>query len=256
MVDTLRSIWIWTSASFLILIWFPSLSIVRFFDRDPVRYTTGRWFRRLGAVLTKANPLWKLRISGEVITDIRRPYVIVSNHQSFADIPLIANLPWEMKWLAKAELFKLPIVGWMLRMSGDIPVDRKNKRAAAQAFMRAYRYLSQKCSVIFFPEGTRSSDGLVHRFTDGAFQLAIRAQVPILPLVVEGSRDCLPKRSWKFGQSRDIFLKVLPPVETKDLTPADAEELRDSIRNLIIHQIAEWRGTEPEKVDAIRLHAG
>ncbi len=256
MVDILRSLWIWISASLLILLWLPFLTMIRLFDRDPVRYTTGRWFRRLGMVMTKANPLWKLKIFGEYIIDLRRPYVIVSNHQSFADIPLIANLPWEMKWLAKAELFKLPVIGWMLRMSGDIPVDRKNKRAAAQSFIKAYRYLMQKCSVIFFPEGTRSSDGLVHRFTDGAFQLAIRAQVPILPLVVEGSRDCLPKRSWKFGKPRDIFLKILPPIETKGLTAGDAEELRERIRKLIIEQIAEWRGTEPEKIDAVRLHAG
>lgn len=250
MIDALRSIWIWTSTLMLILFWFPLLAIIRLFDRDPVRYTTGRMFRRLGVYITKANPLWTLNISGEKISDIRRPYVIVSNHQSFADIPLIANLPWEMKWLTKIELFKLPVIGWMLRMSGDIPVDRKNKRAAAQAFIKAARYLSQKCSVIFFPEGTRSPDGLVHKFTDGAFQLAIREQVPILPLVVEGSRDCLPKKSWKFGKPKEIFLKVLPPVETTGLTSNDAGTLRENIRTLIIVQIASWRGIDPAEVDA------
>jgi 1-acyl-sn-glycerol-3-phosphate acyltransferase len=253
MKDTLRSLWIWTSAVILIIIWFPMLAIVRLFDRDPVRYRTGRMFRRLGAMMTKANPLWTLKIFGETISDVRRPYVIVSNHQSMADVPIIANLPWEMKWLTKIELFKLPVIGWMLRMSGDIPVDRKNKRAAAQAFVKASRYLSQKCSVIFFPEGTRSPDGLVHKFTDGAFQLAIREQVPVLPLVVEGSRDCLPKRSWKFGKPKEILLKVLPPVETVDLNSGDTENLRDRIRNLIIEQIAEWRGVDPAEVDALQL---
>lgn len=253
MIDTLRSLWIWASAGLLILIWFPLLWIIWLFDRDPVRYRTGRMFRRLGKVMTIANPLWKLKISGQKNINPRNPYVIVSNHQSFADIPLIANLPWEMKWLTKKELFKIPIVGWMLRMSGDVPVDRKNKRAAAQAFIKASRYISQKCSVIFFPEGTRSPDGLIHRFNDGAFQLAIRNQVPIIPLVLEGSRDCLPKKSWRFGKSREIFLKILPPVPTEGMTPGDAEGLRDTIRNLIIGQIAEWRQVDPAAVDALSV---
>lgn len=250
MIDMLRSLWVWTSAALLILIWFPLLGIMRLFDRDPVRYRTGRMFRRLGVVMTKANPLWKLKIEGDMISDPRRPYIVVSNHQSFADIPLIANLPWEMKWLAKIELFRLPIIGWMLRMAGDIPVDRKNKREAVKAFIRASRYIANKCSVIFFPEGTRSPDGFVHRFNDGAFQLAIRAQVPIVPLVIEGSRDCLPKKSWKFGQPRDILLKVLPPVDTTGLNPEDVHHLREKIRTMIITQIAEWRRVEPKEVDA------
>jgi 1-acyl-sn-glycerol-3-phosphate acyltransferase len=249
MIDTFRSLWVWASAVLLILIWFPILGIMRLFDRDPVRYKTGRMFRRLGVMMTTVNPLWKLKIEGDMISNPRKPYVVVSNHQSFADIPLIANLPWEMKWLAKIEIFKLPIVGWMLRMSGDIPVDRKNKREAAKAFIQASRYIANKCSVIFFPEGTRSPDGLVHNFTDGAFQLAIRAQVPILPLVIEGSRDCLPKKSWKFGKPRDISLKVLQPVDTTGMNPNDVEHLREQIRNIIIAQLAEWREVDPKQVD-------
>ncbi len=255
MVDILRSLWVWLSAAALILLWLPLLAIIRLFDRNPVHYTTGRMFRRLGTVITKVNPLWSLNISGERISDPRRPYVIVCNHQSFADVPLIANLPWEMKWLTKIELFKLPVIGWMLSMAGDIPVDRKNKRAAAQAFIRASQYLSQKCSVFFFPEGTRSPDGLVHRFTDGAFQLAIRAQAPILPLVVDGSHDCLPKRSWKFGKPREIFLKILQPFDTAGLSLEDTEKVRNRVRNLIIDQIAEWRGVDPAEVDALKAQS-
>jgi 1-acyl-sn-glycerol-3-phosphate acyltransferase len=251
MIDTLRSLWIWGSAVLLILVWFPILGITRFFDRDPVHYRTGRMFRRLGLYITRANPLWSVDISGDPHIDTRNPYVIVSNHQSFADIPLIANLPWEMKWLTKIELFKLPIVGWMLRMAGDIPVDRKNKRAAASAFIKAARYLANKCSVIFFPEGTRSPDGMVHRFTDGAFHLAIKSQVPILPLAVEGSHDCLPKKSWKFGKPQHILLKVLAPVETVGLTAKDVPALRDRIRSAIVRQIAEWRNVDVAKVDAL-----
>ncbi|MDL1891357.1 1-acyl-sn-glycerol-3-phosphate acyltransferase [Sphingobacteriales bacterium CHB3] len=250
MHSALRSIWIWFATVSLIVMWLPLLAFIRVFDRDPVRYRTGRWFRRLGVAMTRVNPAWQLHISGETITDPRRPFVVVSNHQSHADIPLISHLPWEMKWLAKVELFGLPVVGWMLKLAGDIPVDRKDKRQGVAVLSMAGNYLKQKCSVMFFPEGTRSPDGRVHSFNEGAFRLAIKAGVPILPLAVEGSRNCLPKNGWVFGPPGDIQLKVLPPVETTGLIASDTGELTERIRQMIIRQIAEWRNVSPEEVDA------
>lgn len=245
----IRSLVTWISAAILILVWLPLLALSRFFDRDPVLYRTGFLFRKLGKALTRANPAWRLHITGETISDPRRPYVVVSNHQSLADIPLVSNLPWEMKWMGKVELFKLPIIGWMMQLSGDISVDRKNPRSGAQALINAQRYLEQKCSIMIFPEGTRTLDGRVRQFSDGAFHLAIRAKVQVLPLVVEGSRDCIPKNSWKFGKPSDIYLKVLPPIETSSLTIDDVPALRDSVRTAIMKQIAEWRSVPVEAVD-------
>jgi len=251
MIASLRSIWIWTSVLLLIVIWVPWLAIIRLFDRDPVRYRTGRWFRRLGVAMTKVNPTWNLLVSGVPIANPRNPYVVVSNHQSLADIPLISHLPWEMKWVAKKELFKLPFIGWMLRLAGDIPLDRQDRRSGARMLMSAARYLSMHCSVIFFAEGTRSPNGQVGRFNDGAFALAVKARVPILPVVVEGSRDCLPKRSWKFGPAQTIRVAVLAPVETAGMTKEDIPNLRDHVRGVIMNQVAEWRGVEPREVDAL-----
>lgn len=257
-MSALRSIWIWTATISLILLWLPLLAAVRMFDRDPVHYRTGRWFRRLGVAITRVNPAWLLHISGERITNPRNPYVVVSNHQSHADIPLISHLPWEMKWLAKVELFRMPIVGWMLKLAGDIPVDRQDKRQGVTVLATAGSYLRQRCSVMFFPEGTRSPDGKVHHFNEGAFRLAIKAGVPVLPLAIEGSRNCLPKHGWKFGPPGDIRLKLLPPVETAGMSPGDTHALTEKVRNMIIHQLAEWRGVPPDAVDAhaAQVHAG
>jgi 1-acyl-sn-glycerol-3-phosphate acyltransferase len=245
----IRSLFVWFTSILLILIWFILLALSRLFDHDPVLYRTGFLFRKLGKAMTKINPAWKLHISGETISNPRQPYVVLCNHQSLADIPLISNLPWEMKWMAKEELFKLPFVGWMMRLSGDISVDRKSPRSGAQALIKAQRILEQKCSVMIFPEGTRTLDGRVRQFTDGAFHLAIKAKVQILPLVIEGSRDCIPKHSWKFGKPSDIFLKVLPPVDTSSLTMQDVSDLRDKVRLTIMKQIAEWRSAPLETVD-------
>ena len=248
-MTTLRSLLIWFTFGVLILVWFLLLCISRLFDRDPVAYRTGYLFRKIGNAITFVNPRWRLHISGVTISNPRRPYVVVCNHQSLADIPLISNLPWEMKWLAKKEIFKFPIVGWMLRLSKDISVDRKNPRSGALALIKAQHVLDQKCSIMIFPEGTRTLDGRVRQFTDGAFHLAIKAKVAILPLVIEGSRDCIPKNSWKFGKPSDIFLKVLPPIETSSLTIQDVPSLRTEVRTVIMKQIAEWRSVPIEAVD-------
>jgi 1-acyl-sn-glycerol-3-phosphate acyltransferase len=163
--------------------------------------------------------------------------VIVSNHQSFVDIPVISHLGIDAKWLAKAELFAVPGFGWMMRMAGDIPVRRTDRRSSARAVLRSAKYLRDGCSVVFFPEGTRSPDGRVLPFNDGPFQLAIREGVPVLPLVVSGSGEALPRDSWQFGPSREIELHVRPPVSTEGLTAKDAHRLQESVRELIAQQL-------------------
>ena len=115
--------------------------------------------------------------------------------------------------------------------------------------LAAHRLLALRCSVMFFPEGTRSGDGRVGAFNQGAFHLAIKAGVPVLPLAVEGTRDCLPKKSWKFGPPMDIRLRVLPPVETAPYAPDRAGELTAEVRRTIIAQIASWRGVDAAAVD-------
>lgn len=250
MKATLRSIWIWTVSVLLIITWFPLLAIIRFFDRDPVHYRTGRWFRRLGVLMTKANPSWQLEITGEMVEDPRRPYILVSNHQSFADIPFISHLPWEMKWIAKAELFKVPFSGWMMRLAGDIPVKRGSISSSKNALERARQYLEQDCPVIIFPEGTRSPSGRMLRFTGGAFSVALDTGTPILPIVIEGSSDCLPRNSWLFGPPRTVRIHILPPVSTEGLDSSDTEKLKKCIRQQMIEQLAKMRGVPPKEVDA------
>jgi 1-acyl-sn-glycerol-3-phosphate acyltransferase len=223
---------------------------VRVFERHPARLRTGRWFRRLGIVVTKLNPLWKLRVDGIPAGGPAAPCVMVSNHQSLADIPLISHLPWEMKWIAKRSLFGLPLIGWMMRMAGDIPLDRADARSGARSLLRAARYLREGCPVMFFPEGTRSADGSVGRFHDGAFRLALRERVNVVPIALEGSHACLPKHSWRFGAARTIRLRVLPPIEVAAFRPDQTAALREAARRAIIRQIARWRDTDEAAVDA------
>jgi len=246
-----KSIVIWAGIFLLILFWVPLLFIRSLFDRDPVRYKTGRMFRNLGKYMSRLNPNWQIEITGHLDIDDREPFVMVCNHLSNADIPLISNLPWEMKWVAKKELFNLPVLGQMLRWAKDIPVDRKSSVKKAGVFKACSEMLDQNVSVMFFPEGTRSKTGKLNRFSFGAFDLAISKNVRILPMVIDGTQGCLPKKSWVFEPSHDIKLKVLPPVDASVYKQEDVKKLMDKVRHQILEQLAKWRQQPVNEVDAM-----
>ena len=200
------------------------------FDRS--RYAAGRTFRLVGATTVRLNPLWSFSTDGVRIRDPRRPYVAVSNHESYADIFLISHLPWEMKWLGKEQLFKIPVLGWMMWLAGDIPVKRGRKDSIVQAMTVCGEKLKQRLSVMIFPEGTRTPDGELLPFRDGAFRLAIQHNVAILPIVVAGTRRAMAKHTFQFQKTRAIC-RVLEPIETTGLTLADLATLKQRTRDAI-----------------------
>ena len=143
--------------------------------------------------------------------------------------------------MAKKELFSTPFLGWQLKLAGDIPVERDNPRDAVQSIRKARTYLSQKCSVMVFAEGSRSPDGNVCDFLDGAFRLAIDAGVPILPVVVDGTFNCLPKKGWRFGKATEIKVEVLDPIDTSEMVREDIGALRELVRSTIIGRLSQMR---------------
>ena len=250
-MDVIRSLWVWFAVVMIVLVALPTMAVVRLFDRDPAHYRTGRVFRWFGQLATRVVPTWKVHVEGEQPEDPRHPYVFVGNHQSLADIPLISRLPWEMKWVIKIELFGVPLFGWLVRLSGDIPVDRADPKSRSKVMDLARDYLDKSCSVMIFPEGTRSRDGRLMRFTTGAFRLALNNRVPIIPLVVDGTQNALPKHSWKLGSTtHHMRLKVLPPVDPADFDD-DPRAYMEHVRGLIAEQLATWRNAERWEVDAM-----
>jgi 1-acyl-sn-glycerol-3-phosphate acyltransferase len=233
-MQRLVSIWIWISTATVALLWLPWLFLVFLVTApfDPGRYVAGRWFRRAAVVAVALNPLWRFRTSGVRIEDPRRPYVAVSNHESIADIFLISHLPWEMKWLSKDSNFRIPVMGWMMRMAGDIRLVRSDRNSRRAALDECRDRLEKKVSVMIFPEGTRSPTGEMLPFKDGAFRLAIETGTPILPLVVAGTRDCMRKGSGIFNRA-DAEVRTLEPIPTRGLGPDDVAQLRDRVAALI-----------------------
>ena len=200
------------------------------FDRG--RYFAGRAFRHLAIAQVKLNPLWHFETDGKGPSNPRNPYVAVSNHESYADIFLISHFPWEMKWLSKDTIFKIPFMGWMMRMAGDIPLKRGNRDSVMAALNECRERLKNRVSVMIFPEGTRSNNGELLPFKDGAFKLAIESGAPILPIAVAGTRNAMAKHSFKFRRAH-AKARVLDPIPVEGLTSADIPALKEKARSMI-----------------------
>jgi 1-acyl-sn-glycerol-3-phosphate acyltransferase len=241
-VRTVLSMWAWLTLGIIVIVWVPMVGIVRLVTApfDKGRYAAGYLFRKLSVVHQWLNPLWRFKTSGVRISDPRRPYIVVANHQSFVDMLLISQLPWEMKWLSKEDFFKYPLVGWLMRMAGDIKLIRGKRESVVAAMDSCKDRLSKRVSVMIFPEGTRSTDGEVRKFKDGAFRLAIETGTPIIPLVLDGTYPALQKGDWRFGVA-DAEVRVLEPVETAGLTIDDVSSLRDRVRTMITDELASMR---------------
>ena len=160
-------------------------------------------------------PLWRFRVEGLEHVDRSRSYVIVLNHQAMTDIPALYCVPLNFRWVSKREVFRIPFFGQFLRLHGDICIDRGH------------------ASVAIFPEGTRSKDGEIHRFKAGAFELARKAGVEILPVVLDGTTT-LVKRNRLFNWRNTIRVKVLAPVPAGQVAATDTKELMAGVRERMV----------------------
>jgi 1-acyl-sn-glycerol-3-phosphate acyltransferase len=232
--ERLLSGWAWVLAVLLVLVGFFYVGAIWLVTApfDPGRYHAGRAFRQLAVVHVTLSRLWKFETEGRPPEGPRRPYVVVSNHESYADIFLACHFPWEMKWLSKHTIFKIPVMGWMMRMALDVPVRRGQRESGIAALAECRDRLARRVSVMIFAEGTRSPTADLLPFKDGAFHLAIESRVPILPIAIAGTRNCMAKHSFAFRHAH-AKARVLEPISTEGLTRADLGALRDRTRAAI-----------------------
>lgn len=213
-------------------IFFGSISlIVSFFDQTgAIQIRVARaWARTLLAVGGV-----RVHVEGLEQIDPNGSYVFISNHASYYDTPVaLAHIPVQFRFLAKRGLFQIPFLGTHLSRAGHVPVPREDPRAAVKTMQTAAQVIQQKkVSLLIFPEGGRSHDGVLQPFKEGGAYIAIRAGVPVVPLVLIGTREVLPYGSGII-QSGRVTLRILKPIETKQLTLKDRGKLTDELRNLI-----------------------
>jgi 1-acyl-sn-glycerol-3-phosphate acyltransferase len=177
--------------------------------------------------VTALNPYWKVKVSGLENIDHNKTYVVASNHQSLADIILMYKTKMQFKWVAKDSLFKIPVLGWNMLLARHIRLRRGDFSSIKKAYREAGEWLRNGVSVVFFPEGTRSDNREMGTFQNGAFKLAIKEKVPILPIMIEGTKNAIPKGSWRFTTRISCDIKVLSPIDTSGFLAHDFVRLRE-----------------------------
>jgi 1-acyl-sn-glycerol-3-phosphate acyltransferase len=229
------SVFIWVGSGLLTILLFLvvfTLNILLFpFDKKKkITHMQCFWWSDL---LIALNPYWSLKTSGLEHINHQKTYVIIANHQSMADIVVLYQTKMQFKWVAKASLFKVPFIGWCLGLIKHIKLTRGDFSSIKEIYHIASSWLRKDMSVLFFPEGTRSSTGEMGEFQNGAFKLAIKEKKPVLPVCLTGTQAAIPKGSWIFKTKVAAKVTVLEPISTQGYGPGDFALLRDTVRSRI-----------------------
>ena len=216
--------------------------IVSFFTRsgNPVHIIARIWAK---SILTVGGI--DVSVSGLSNIDRGRSYIFMSNHRSNFDIPvLLGCLPVQFRWLAKAELFKIPIFGRAMSGAGYVKIDRFNRASAIKSIDQVAAKMRNGVSVMIFPEGTRSEDGNVKPFKKGGFVMAVDSGVPIVPVILQGTRSIMSKGSWQISPG-SVRMFIEKPIVTSGYTRQTKDDLIEYVRSVIC-QVFE-KGTEFDK---------
>lgn len=236
MLHTLQTIIIvlWTFMATVLIA--STVIVCSFFSRTGnLPHLLARWWANSILWVSRA----KITVTGTEKLDPGRSYIYMSNHQSNADIPLLlGRLPVQFRWLAKAELFRIPVFGRAMRGVGYISIDRSNRKSAFESLERAARTVRNGTSVLIFPEGTRSRDGSLLPFKKGGFVLSVDAGVPIVPVVIRGTGEIIPKGHFLIRPA-PVSMEILDPVETADYTRKTKDQLLERIRSILIEHLRE-----------------
>lgn len=184
-------------------------------------------------------PYWTTTVRNRERLRNDTAYVVVSNHQSLLDILVLFRLYRHFKWVSKEEIFRVPFIGWNMTLNRYIRIRRGDKQDAVRMMAACGEALETGSSIMIFPEGTRSLDGELREFRHGAFTLALRHKVPILPIVLDGTTDALPKYGVTLNNSVDIVIQVLEPISVDGF--ADVEALRDHVRGVMAECLRDLR---------------
>ena len=241
--------WIYCGAS-LAVCWFAVLIpwlVITPFDR---RRCFAHWYAYTWANHFHAiSPYWKIRLRGDEKIDPQRAYVMTANHESSADILLIFKLKKQYRWVSKKTNFWIPFLGWMMWLAGYVGIERGHKKSRDKMLADCRRQLELGNSVMIFPEGTRSDKEDLLPFARGAYVIACDNRVPVVPIVIAGTREILPRDSLVFAVSgrMQAYLDVLDPVD-----PAEVDYDAKALAKLVRSRMQEHRNRLREELAGLK----
>ncbi len=204
---------------------------------DSVRRINHRVRCMIGQLIIILHPYWNAKGYGLDKFDKKDTYVITSNHQSLADIMLLTFLaPLQYRYVSKKELVFIPFIGWIMGMSNDVILNRKDPKSQFKMMRKSEHFLNNNISMAIFPEGTRSKDGELLRFKDGASLLAKKTNRKILPVCMVGNNNSMPQSGFAWTKRVPLKIIVLDPIDpadyakTKDLTNAVKEAISNKLK--------------------------
>lgn len=236
-MKTLFSIVIWIYWAVCIISCFIIVTILYLFTFPFDRFNRipNKCIKGLAWVMMKVNPGWTFEMKGVDLQKISQPTIVVANHQSFLDMPISYLLPWNMKWVAKRDLFKIPIFGWIVYMGGHIGIDRQSRRSV-KMLDKLVKPIQAGIPGMIFPEGTRSTSGELKPFKNGAFKLAKQYNFNILPIVLKGGGETMPPGTWKVTCRQHFVVSILDPVNPEKFE--SVSELKGAVSSLIEQELA------------------
>ena len=235
------SIFTWLIMVVLALIFMPFQLLLFFltvlFDKHRrLMHYHGSLYVTLALMLT---PIMKLKIEGWENLDRSKSHVVIMNHQSLIDILLVFRLFYPVKMIGKKILAMIPIVGWDIFLAGHIFVDRSSRKSQFRAIRRMEKILKTGDSLLVFPEGTRTTDGEIQKFRRGGFRAATETGTPVLPVVIDGAFQALPKSTVTVDRKHTVRISIMPPVPVEE--KEDMGELAGRCQQLMTAELARMR---------------
>ncbi|RPJ09486.1 MAG: 1-acyl-sn-glycerol-3-phosphate acyltransferase [Deltaproteobacteria bacterium] len=248
----IRTCFVWASIFVATLVLGP-LTVIAY-PLDPKGRLGHRIGKLWGKVALLANGV-RVEVEGLEHLPKNRPCVFMSNHQGNYDIfSLLGHLPCQFKWLAKKELFSIPVLGWAMTAAGYISIDRAGTRETVEAMNKAARRIRDGMCVVIFPEGSRSPDGFIQDFKKGGFTLAIKSKVPIVPIAIAGSREIMPKDSLTLNPGT-VRIRIGQPIGTEHCSMKDRNTLMEQVREAISSQFKRITGVTAKENSGFERNA-
>jgi len=243
MIYFLISIFVWLFVGVSSLVLFP-LAVILFlvtlpFDRN--RRILHQFSCFWASLYVWINPLWDVQWEGKDKLNPKKAYIYVSNHQSLLDILVMFNLFTHFKWVSKDSLFQIPLIGWNMALNGYIKLRRKDPKSHLNLIKAAGKHLERGSSIFLFPEGTRSSDGEIHRFKDGAFLIAKKYRVGVQPIVIDGAYQAVPKKGFIMTHKQTIKIRVLDPIPATEISQLKVKEIAPLVKERMVSALRELR---------------
>jgi 1-acyl-sn-glycerol-3-phosphate acyltransferase len=206
---------------------------------DPRRTWLHRFTCFWASLYSWLNPAWRVHVEGREKIRPGVTYVMVANHQSLLDILVLFRLFAHFKWVSKIENFRVPFIGWNMSLNRYIKLRRGDPQSIGEMMAACSRALDDGNSIMMFPEGTRSPDGRLRAFKHGAFTLARASGCPLLPIVIEGTANALPKRGFVLRGRHPIAIRVLDEIPHEKFRDLPVEALVDEVWRLFARELGE-----------------